>query len=87
MGHFGNNFETRKRLIAEYRRTGDKPFEYVRPILSEGDEHMYPKEAAIESSAFLLYQSFLGGGGCIGGCGSGAARVNSRWQVIGELSE
>jgi hypothetical protein len=48
--------------------------------------HPLPKEADIELTAFAQYESFLGGGSCVGGGGSGAARVNPRWQVITEVS-
>lgn len=37
-------------------------------------------------TAFPYYESFLGGGSCIGGGGTGAARVNPKWQVITEVS-
>lgn len=85
IGLFGKNFETRKELVAEYRETGEKPFEYTRPTRAEyGQTH--PKEAPIELSAFPVYQTLLGGGTCVGGGGSGAARVNPRWQVVAELS-
>jgi hypothetical protein len=46
----------------------------------------YPKEAPIELTAFPYYESFLGGGSCIGGGGSGAARVSPELQVITEVS-
>src|SRR5262249_23134681 len=48
--------------------------------------HPRPKEADIELTAFAHYESFLGGGSCIGGGGSGAARVNPRGQIITEGS-
>jgi hypothetical protein len=85
LGLFGRNFEIRNDLLAEYRKSGQKPFEYERP-LPENDGHSYPKEAPIELTAFPLYETALHGGGCIGGGGSGAARVNPAWQVIAEVS-
>jgi hypothetical protein len=86
IGVSGENLQIRKILLAEYKRTGEKPFEYVRPIKPESEPHSYPKEAPIELSAFPVYESFLGGGSCIGGGGSGAARINPQWQVITEVS-
>ncbi|MGA9308051.1 MAG: hypothetical protein WBW31_21820, partial [Candidatus Sulfotelmatobacter sp.] len=46
----------------------------------------YPLEAPIELTAFPYYETFLGGGSCVGGGGSGAARVNPSLQVVAELS-
>ena len=86
IGVSGENFQIRKILLAEYKRTGEKPFEYVRPIKAESEPHSFPKEAPIELTAFPVYQSFLGGGSCIGGGGSGAARINPQWQVVTEVS-
>jgi hypothetical protein len=87
IGLFGANHATRKELLADYKITGEKPFEYVRPITPDGEStRTYPKEASIELTAFPVYESLLGGGTCIGGGGSGAARVNPRFQVIAELS-
>src|SRR3974377_519879 len=51
--------------------------EFVRPL---------PKEADIELTAFPLYEAFLGGGSCVGGGGSGAARVHPRLQGVAEGS-
>jgi hypothetical protein len=86
MGIFGRNHAIRKELVKNYRETGEKGFEYVRrPRMDEGTRS-YPKEAAIELTAFPSYESFLGGGSCIGGGGSGAARINPHWQVVSELS-
>jgi hypothetical protein len=86
IGLFGENFRIRKELLADYKNTGEKPFEYVRPIKTEREPRSYPKEAPIELTAFPLYETFLGGGSCIGGGGSGAARVNPHLQVIAEVS-
>lgn len=86
IGLFGENFRTREELLAEYKKTGEKPFEYVRPSKPEGESRSYPKEAPIELTAFPLYETFLGGGSCVGGGGSGAARVNREVQIITEVS-
>jgi hypothetical protein len=45
-----------------------------------------PLEAPIELYPYAVYESFLGGGTCIGGGGDGAARVNSKLQVVGEVN-
>ena len=34
------------------------------------------KEAAVELNPYAVYESFLGGGSCMGAGGQGAARVN-----------
>jgi hypothetical protein len=90
MGLFGQNFEIRKALLEEYRNgDGEKPFVFVKDAsMPPGIEfsHAHPKEADIELTAFPYYESFLGGGSCIGGGGTGAARVNSKVQVITEIS-
>lgn len=89
MGLFGEHYVLRKQLLADYKNgTGDKPFEFVKNAWRpEGVEfvHPHPKEADIELTAFPYYESFLGGGSCIGGGGTGAARVNPKWQVITEV--
>jgi hypothetical protein len=87
-GVFGQNFTLRKELLEGYKKTGEKLFEFAPRYSPEGATNsirMYPREAAIELTAFPYYQSFLGGGSCVGGGGSGAARVNPKWQVVAEL--
>lgn len=85
MGLFGRNHEIRNELIENYHKTGEKAFEYIRPPRNQ-DPGPYPKEASIELTAFPVFQSFLGGGTCIGGGGSGAGRINPTWQFVAELS-
>ncbi len=86
-GVFGNNFILRKELLEDYKKTGEKPFEFApRSSPDSASTRAHPREAAIELTAFPYYQSFLGGGSCVGGGGSGAARVNPHWQVVAELS-
>jgi hypothetical protein len=87
---FGNDYEIRKQLREDYRNgSGEKPFQFVknrwRPAGVEFN-HPRPKEADIELTAFPYYETFLGGGSCIGGGGSGAARVSPKLQVITEVS-
>jgi hypothetical protein len=90
IGLFDSNDEIRKLLLEDYKNgTGEKPFQYVKNAwMTPGVEftHPRPKEADIELTAFPYYESFLGGGSCIGGGGTGAARVNPKLQVITEVS-
>ncbi len=86
MGLFGENHTLRKELLAQYKANGERPFEYYGPSRPAGEAtRSYPKEAPIELAAFPLYES-LGGRNCVGGGGSGAARVNARVQVVAEVS-
>lgn len=87
MGILNKNHVIRQELIKSYRETGEKPFEYIRPQKTDVERNRtYPKEASIELTAFPLYESFLAGGSCVGGGGSGAARIDSHWQFVAELS-
>ncbi len=87
---FGENYEVRKMLLADYKNgEGDKPFIFVKDAWKPAGvefTHPHSKEADIELTAFPYYETFLGGGSCIGGGGSGAARVNPELQVITEVS-
>lgn len=88
---FGENYQIRKELVQAYKDgTGDKPFLFVKNAwMPEGIEVVHPprpKEADIELTAFPYYETFLGGGSCIGGGGSGAARLNPQFQFISEVS-
>lgn len=87
---FGTNYEIRKMLLEDYKNgVGDKPFIFVKDAWKPAGVEFTqprPKEADIELSAFPYYETFLGGGSCIGGGGQGAARVNPKWQVITEVS-
>lgn len=89
IGISGENLKLRKELLEDYKRTGEKPFEFIpRTALNTSTEspRTYPLEAPIELTAFPYHETFLGGGSCVGGGGSGAARVNPSWQVVAELS-
>lgn len=90
LGLHGEDYQIRKELVREYREgSGEKPFEFVRRSSdTSGIEfhHVYPKEAPIELSAYPYYESFLGGGNCIGGGGSGAARVSPTLQIVAEVN-
>jgi hypothetical protein len=87
---FGENYQIRKSLLADYKNgEGEKPFTFVKDAWKPSGVEFtsqHPNEADIELSAFPYYETFLGGGSCIGGGGSGAARVNPRFQVITEIS-
>ena len=87
---YGEDYEIRNRLFEDYKNgSGEKPFQFVKNAwIPKGVEfsHPHPKEATIELTAFPYYETFLGGGSCVGGGGSGAARVNPKLQVITEVS-
>ncbi len=87
---FGANYQIRKVLLEDYKNgEGDKPFIYVKDAWKPAGVDFvqpHPKEADIELTAFPYYETFLGGGSCIGGGGTGAARVNPKWQVLTEVS-
>lgn len=90
LGLFGEDYELRKEWVAEYKNgTGEKPFEFrknaYRPAGVEF-KHVYPKEAPVELTAFSEYETFLGGGSCIGGGGTGAARLNASFLVVVEVN-
>ncbi len=87
IGIWGENFKLRRDLLADYKRTGEKPFEFFprTSFSSTESPRTYPLEAPIELTAFPYFETFLGGGNCVGGGGSGAARVNPSWQVVAEL--
>ena len=91
MNLFGDSYLVRKALLEDYKNgEGEKPFIYVKDAWKpEGVEFVHqprPKEADIELTAFPYYETFLGGGSCVGGGGTGAARVNPKLQVITEVS-
>jgi hypothetical protein len=87
---FRDNYEIRKMLLADYKNgEGEKPFIFVKDAWQPAGvefTHEHPKQADIELSAFPYYETFLGGGSCVGGGGSGAVRVNPNLQVITEVS-
>jgi|HubBroStandDraft_6_1064221.scaffolds.fasta_scaffold01074_13 hypothetical protein len=89
IGIVGENFVIRKQLLADYRyHGGPKPFEFVRRPSDSSDNdpnHVYPKVAAIELAAYPNYEHFSDGRNCIGGGGSGAARMSPTWQIVAEI--
>jgi hypothetical protein len=90
IGLFGPAGEIRREMLLDYKAgLGPKPFTFRRRSTSDqGVEfhRTYPQAAPIELAAFSVYESFLGGGSCIGGGGSGAARVSPTLQVVTEVS-
>ena len=86
---FGENYIIRQQLFEDYKDGGDKPFQFVKNAWKPvGVEFERPprKEADIELTAFPYYETFLGGGSCIGGGGTGATRVNPALQILTEVS-
>ncbi len=85
IGIVGENFIIRKQLLADYKYNGGpKPFEFVRRPNDSGDtdpNHIYPKAAPIELAAYPNFERFAGRN-CIGGGGSGAARLSPEWQIV-----
>ena len=90
IGLFGPAGESRREMLLDYKAgLGPKPFTFRRRSTSDqGVEfhRTYPQAAPIELAAFSVYEGFLGGGSCIGGGGSGAARVSPTLQVVTEVS-
>jgi len=85
LGLTGEDYVTRKELVAEFKAGGEKPFEYVKPP-GPVFEKEYPKEADIELTAFPVFETFRGGGACVGGGGSGATRINPNFQLVAEVN-
>ncbi len=89
IGIVGENFIVRKQLLADYRAgIGPKPFEFVRRPSNSGDidpDLVYPKEAPIELAAYPNFERFSGRN-CIGGGGSGAARLSPSLQIVAEIN-
>lgn len=85
IGLFRQNHLLREELLKERREGGPKPFEFVRNT-SDDNKLKFPLEAPIELMASAHYESFLGGGECVGGGGTGSWRVTPPWQVVAEVS-
>ncbi|MDR3749456.1 MAG: hypothetical protein P4M04_15145 [Acidobacteriota bacterium] len=90
-GLFGEYRAERKQLVREYK-DGEISAPYgphtaaERALLNKDVENVKPLAAPIELNAYSLYESFLGGGSCIGAGGSGAARVNPAFQIVAEVN-
>jgi hypothetical protein len=90
MGIDQTDFAVRKELLEDYKAgIGSRPFVFS-PRSSEAYgmefEQHYPLAAPIELMAAPHYESFLGGGSCVGAGGTGAARINNSWQIVAEVS-
>jgi len=82
-GLFGTAFAER----AESVRTGQTANDWNRlaaPLPKT--QGLYPEIAPIELEASAHYESFLGGGSCIGGGGQGAFRLSDSLQLVAEIS-
>jgi hypothetical protein len=91
MGIFHENHERRKELVKEYKEgLISAPFgphtAEERALMNKTVERPPSKEADVELQPYAVYESFLGGGSCMGGGGQGAARVNPAWQVVAEVN-
>jgi hypothetical protein len=90
MGLFGENHIRREKMLDDYKYyAGPKPFEFVKrqPVSDDSAAgHVFPKEAAIELAAYPNYEHFSNGKNCIGGGGSGAARLNPALQIVAEVN-
>jgi len=88
IGIFGKNHLIREELVEEYKHgSGEKPFEFLRrPEYTTEPDPAYAKEAAIELAAYPNFERFSSGQNCIGGGGSGAARVTPSLQIVAEVN-
>jgi len=87
LGISGENNKLRREMLRDYAEgTGPKLFEYTPPKKRYGKVTTYPLESSIELESSTHYETFLGGGSCIGGGGSGAVRIKPSWQLIAEAS-
>ena len=90
-GIFGENHVRRKELVQEYKEgiTGAPYGPHTadeRALMNKDVERPPSMEAAIELNAYSVYESFLGGGSCIGAGGQGAVRVNPALQIVSEVN-
>jgi hypothetical protein len=94
-GIFGQNHEMRKELVEQYKEgKSSAPFgphtaaerEAMNAAINPNPDKPRPAEAAIELNPYAQYESFLGGGSCVGGGASGAARVNPELQIVSEVN-
>jgi hypothetical protein len=87
LGISGENNKLRREMLRDYEEgTGPKLFEYTPPKKLRGEGKTYPLAAPIELESSAHYETFLGGGSCVGGAGSGAVRLKPSWQLISEVS-
>jgi hypothetical protein len=94
-GIFGRNHQMRKEMVKAYL-AGETSAPFAVHTAAERDvmnaavnpnaDKPRPLEAPIELHPYAMYESFLGGGSCIGAGGGGAARVNPSLQIVGEVN-
>jgi hypothetical protein len=81
LGIFGKNHALRKELVQEYKEgESGAPFgphtaaerASMNAAVNPDADKARPLEAPIELNAYAVYESFLGGGSCMGGGGAGA---------------
>jgi hypothetical protein len=90
-GIFGANHAYRVAALKDYKE-GDSPppFGPVDParraLLEQGEIHNFPVVPPVELMAFTRFESFLGGGSCMGGGGQGAMRFRDSLQFVSEVS-
>jgi hypothetical protein len=87
-GLFGHEFVARSEQIRQRKQSPDGVSAVNTSLAPAPHEpaRAYPKVATLELQASAHYESFLGGGSCIGGGGSAAYRVASAWQIVVEAS-
>ena len=90
-GIFGENHERRRELVKEYKEGFiSAPFgahtAEERALMNKTVERPPSKESTVELNAYSVYESFLGGGSCIGGGGQGAVRIKPSWQIVSEVN-
>ena len=86
IGLFGSSYLLRKQVVADYKSgSGEKLFDFVRrkPVSTESE---HSKEASIELAAYPYVEHYWGGRTCIGGGGSGAARLSPTLQWVAEIN-
>jgi len=90
-GLFGSDFVARSESIRVGKAEADSGLVQTSSSHSLAAAHSpapteFPKEAPIELQASAHYETFLGGGSCIGGGGQGATRLSPSWQLVAEVS-
>ncbi len=90
-GLFGESHDDRKELVQEYKDGAiSAPYgphtAEERALMNKTVERPPSEEADIELNAYAVYESFLGGGSCIGAGGQGAARVSPALQIVSEVN-
>lgn len=91
-GLFGLEFVARSEHVRNRKEHGTEdraPYagaEFIKSAESLSSPAAYPREAPIELMASAHYETFLGGGSCVGGGGTGSVRIGPSWQIVGEVS-